>query len=97
VALTPVGLIASVVVAYAVAAILGVTLDPSEGPALTAGQNAIVYSIAGIVWLAAPAAAVALASRPARAGSRSGRAAFVVGGLLLVAGLVLLVSTLVNP
>ena len=64
VALTPVGVIVGLLVAYAVAAVMGVTLDPLPYPGPTATERAIVFSIAGLVWLAAPTAAVVFAVRP---------------------------------
>jgi uncharacterized membrane protein YhaH (DUF805 family) len=92
VALTPVGLLAGLAVAYAVAAVIGVTLDPATGPGPTLAEKAVVFSIAGLVWLAAPIATVLLAFRPARSGNRSGIAALVVGVLLLVAMLALTIT-----
>jgi hypothetical protein len=81
--LTLVGLGAGLAVAYAVAGVAGVTLDPATGPGPKTSEKLIVYSIAGLVWIAAPIATLVLAWKPARSGNRSATAAFAVGILLL--------------
>lgn len=95
VALTPVGVVAGLVVAYAVAAVMGVTLDPASGPGPSGTERAIVFSIAGVVWLAAPVVAVVLAVRPAQSGNRSGVAALVVGAVMVVAMVALTIANLI--
>jgi hypothetical protein len=95
-ALTPIGVVAGLFVAYAVAGVMGVTLDPPPYPGPTATERAIVFSIAGLVWLAAPTAAVLFAVRPARSRNRSGVAALVVAGLLLIAMLALTIANLTS-
>jgi len=95
-AMTPVGLIAGLGVAYAVAAVIGVTLDPASGPGPSLAEKTVVFSIAGLVWLAAPIATVVLAFGPARSGNRSGFAAFVVGVLLLLAMLTLTIANIAS-
>ncbi len=86
IALTPVGLLLSVAVGYAVAGLIGVTLDPATGPGPTIGQNFVVWSIGSLCWFAPPVAAIVLARRPASARNRAARAALAVGGLLVGIG-----------
>jgi len=92
----PFGVVASVGVAYAIAALLGVTLDPANGPRLAAWQNAAIWTIAGVVMMAAPVGAILCALGPARAGSRSGLAALVVASLVLCGTLAITISSLVS-
>ena len=94
VALTPAGLVAGLFVAYGVAAAVGVTLDPATGPGPSTTDKAIVFSIAGLVWLAPPTAAVLLAIRPARSMNSSGIAALIVGMLLLVGMVALTIANI---
>ena len=95
-AVTPIGVVAGLFVAYGVAAVMGVTLDPATGPRPTTSDLAIVFSIAGLVWLAAPTAAVILALGPAKSGNRSGIAALIVGVLLLIAMLALTITNIAS-
>lgn len=97
VALTPVGVLVGVSVAYAVAAVIGVTLDPATGPGPSFVERLIIWSVASLAWLAPPVGAVLLARRPARAGSRSGLAALIVGSALLAATIALSVWAIVVP
>jgi len=94
VALTPFGVVAGLFVAYGVAAIMGVTLDPATGPGPTTTDKAIVFSIAGLVWLAPPTAAVVLAVRPAKSMNGSGIAALIVGALLFAGMLALTITNI---
>jgi len=94
VACTPVGVVVGVAVAYAVAGLIGVTLDPAGPSTVTAAQRALVWGVAGAVWLAAPVAGVALAVRPARSASRSGVAALVASSVLVVAMAVITVVSI---
>ena len=96
-ALTPVGVVAGVAVAYAVAAVIGVTLDPATGPGPNFVERLIIWSVASVVWLAAPFGAVLLARRPARVGSRSGIAALIVGSVILAAAVALSVWAIAFP
>ncbi len=86
--LTPVGVLGGVVVAYGVAAVMGVTLDPATGPGPSLGERMIIWLAASLVWLAAPVAAV-LFARHIRHESRSGAVAFVVGWVVLALAVML--------
>ncbi len=94
IALTPVGVLVSVVVGYGVAGLLGVTLDPANGPGPTLWQNFIVWSIGSICWFAPPVAAIVLARAPVRAGNRAGITALVVAAILVAAGIALYAASL---
>ena len=83
VALTPVGVVVGIAVAYGIAAAIGATLDPANGATLTFAQNFLVYGIASIVWLAAPVSAVVLAARRLERSNVSAIAALATGVLAL--------------
>ena len=70
--------------------VLGIALALLSGEGQATGIGAVTVGIVGILlFVAAPAAAVILAVRAARAGHRSAKVAVVVSGVLLVATLVL--------
>jgi len=81
---------------YAVAAVIGVTIDPANGAHLTFVQNTLVYLIATLVVLAAPVTGVVLSVHPARMGSRSGKAALAAGVLLVFGALAVMIPSLVS-
>jgi hypothetical protein len=97
VALSPIGVLLAIGVAYAIAAMIGVTLDPAT-PTQTRSfaQNTLCWGIATLVALSAPIAAVVLALPPARAGTRSGKAALVAGILVLLGVLALMIPSLIS-
>jgi hypothetical protein len=97
IALSPIGVVAGVGVAYAVAAMIGVTLDPATPlQARSFAQNTLCYGVATLVALIAPVIAVVLAVHPAQAGSRSGRVALVVAILLVLGVLALMIPSLIS-
>jgi uncharacterized membrane protein len=97
VALTPVGVVVAIGIAYAVAGLLGVTLDPATPQQTrTFPQNLLCYGVATLIVLIAPLAGIVLSLRPARAGSTSGRVALVVSSVLALGALSLMVPNLVT-
>jgi hypothetical protein len=96
-ALTPIGVVAGVGAAYAVAGMIGVTLDPATPlQGRTFLQNALCYGTATVVALVAPVIAACFAVAPARDGNRAGRIAFVVAVLAALGVLALMVPSLVS-
>ena len=79
---TPIGLLIGVILAYGVAAALGLTLDPATAEQPRVSDKAIVYGAASLVWLAPPIAAVALAIGPTRSGNRAGLVAVILGSVV---------------
>ena len=70
--------------------VLGIVLAFFSGEGEAKGIGPVTLGIRGVLlFVAAPATAVVLAVRAARAGHRSGRIAVVVSGSLLLATLVL--------
>jgi len=97
IALSPIGVGVGIGTAYAVAAMIGVTLDPATPEqGRTFLQNTLCYGIATLVVLIAPVTAVALAIHPARAGSSSGRVAFVIGVALVLGAIALMAPSLLS-
>ena len=97
IALSPIGIVAGVAIGYAVAAMIGVTLDPAT-PLQTRSfaQNTLCYGATALVALIAPVVAVVLAVHPARAGSRSGKVALVVAIVLVLGVLALVIPSLIS-
>jgi hypothetical protein len=96
-ALSPVGLLAGLVVMYIVAALMGVIIEPADGQHASLAQRVVILGISGLVWLVAPAVGFVRARRAATGGSRSGRVALVASILLLVLTVIITVGNIINP
>jgi hypothetical protein len=97
IALVPVGVVADLIVMYLVAGLMGVVVEPANGPHASLVERVVILGISGLVAMVFPAMAIVRALPIAKAGSRSGRIALVVACLLLLLTIVITVGNIVNP